>query len=145
MHNSLDVMGWDISEEGFGIRISRDIPAIVRTFMRDSIEDMLAQHDMNREEIQHFITHPGGAKVLEAYQESLDLPRERFAHTWNVLQQFGNMSACSVIFVLERFMDQIAHQRSQANKYDQEYGVLGALGPGFSSELVLLRWAEHST
>lgn len=143
MPDSLDVMGWDISGEGFGIVISRDIPTIVHTFMRESIEEILQRNAMDVGEIAHFITHPGGAKVLEAYQESLGLPREKFAHTWDVLKEYGNMSACSVLFVLDRFMREIAGRReNSAEKTAVEHGLLGALGPGFSSELLLLRWGE---
>ncbi len=142
MPDSLDVMGWNISEAGFGIQISRDIPAIVRSFMRDSIQEILASNRMSTSDVQHFVTHPGGAKVIEAYQESLNLPPSKFQHTWDVLKQFGNMSACSVLFVLERFMDQIAREQAQEQNIAAEYGLLGALGPGFSSELVLLQWGK---
>lgn len=145
MPDSLDVMGWDISEKGFGIVISRDIPTIVHTFMRESIQDILLRNSMDVANISHFITHPGGAKVLEAYQDSLNLPREKFAHTWDVLKEFGNMSAGSVLFVLDRFMREIADRRAESadTEIENEYGLLGALGPGFSSELLLLRWGKE--
>lgn len=143
--DSLDVMGWDISEAGFGIQISRDIPTIVRTFMRESITALLGQHSLRKEQISHFITHPGGAKVLEAYQESLGLPRSAFQDTWDVLNNYGNMSAASVLFVLERFMVRISAERAGEGPADREYGLLGALGPGFSSEVVLLKWEERTS
>ncbi len=133
MPDSLDVMGWDISGDGFGIVISRDIPTIVRTFMRESIEILLAEHDLAPDKITHMIAHPGGAKVLEAYAESLDRPRSDFRHAWEGLRDHGNMSAASVLFVLERFLED--RQEGGAG----EYGLMGALGPGFSSELMLVR------
>ena len=138
--DSLDVMGWDISENGFGITISRDIPTIVQTFMRESIEGLLETHSLGINAIDHYITHPGGAKVLEAYQESLNQPREKFTHTWDVLRNFGNMSASSVLFVLEKFMEEIAARRGEQPGEPPEHGLIGALGPGFSSELLLVRW-----
>ncbi|MEP7217898.1 MAG: 3-oxoacyl-[acyl-carrier-protein] synthase III C-terminal domain-containing protein [Bacteroidota bacterium] len=138
MDDSLDVMGWDIGNEGFKVMISRDIPAIVRTFMRDSIEAFLEEEHLSIDDIDHFIAHPGGAKVLQAYIDSLDLPPEKLEHTRSVLRTCGNMSACSVIFVLEKFLEEIA-LRAPAHPAT-EYGLLGALGPGFASELVLLRW-----
>ncbi|MGE3800945.1 MAG: type III polyketide synthase [Candidatus Kapaibacterium sp.] len=138
--DSLDVMGWDISERGFGITISRDIPTIVHTFMRESIEGLLSDNELEIEQIDHYITHPGGAKVLEAYQESLNQPREKFAHTWDVLRNFGNMSASSVLFVLEKFMQEIEVRRTAEVDPSVEYGLIGALGPGFSSELLLTAW-----
>jgi len=138
LDDSLDVMGWRIGDDGFRVLISRDIPAIVKTFMRDSIETFLAEQGLTVADITHFIAHPGGAKVLEAYAESLDLSQEKLAHTRHVLQQCGNMSACSVIFVLQRFIDEIASRNGTARP--GEYGLLCALGPGFSSEQVLVRW-----
>ena len=138
LDDSLEVMGWDIGNEGFKVMISRDIPAIVRTFMRDSIETFLEANDMGIERIDHFIAHPGGAKVLQAYADSLDLPLEKLDNTREILRSCGNMSAASVIFVLERFMRSIAASDSGA----PSHGLLGALGPGFASELLLMQWGE---
>jgi alkylresorcinol/alkylpyrone synthase len=138
LDDSLDVMGWDIGNDGFRVMISRDIPTIVRTFMRESIEIFLAEQRLTIDDISYFIAHPGGAKVLEAYAESLDIPAEKLAHTRNILHNCGNMSACSVIFVLERFIDEIASRNGTA--VPGTYGLLCALGPGFSSEQVLVRW-----
>ena len=133
MPDSLDVMGWDISGDGFGIVISRDIPTIVRTFMRESIDHLLEDHNLSPEEITHMIAHPGGAKVLEAYAESLERPPSDFRHAWEALRDHGNMSAASVLFVLERFLQE------RGEKCTGEYGLMGALGPGFSSELMVVR------
>lgn len=136
LDDSLDVMGWDIGDDGFRVKISRDIPTIVRTFMRNSIETFLASEGLDISHIEHFIAHPGGAKVLQAYAESLDLPPEKLDYTREILRTCGNMSACSVLFVLDRFMEHASRRAS----IDGTYGLLGALGPGFSSELVLMRW-----
>ena len=150
--DSLDVMGWSISEEGFGIVISRDIPTIVRTFMRESIDHLLGTHDVPLDRVRHLIAHPGGAKVLEAYQESLDRTPDDFRHTWDVLREYGNMSAASVLFVLERFLGErekgegkregsrVGMPLEASSGYKGEYALIGALGPGFSSELVLVEW-----
>ena len=138
MPDSLDVMGWDISEEGFGIVISRDIPTIVRTFMRESIDVLLGEHGLAASDIRYLIAHPGGAKVLEAYQESLERPRSDFRHTWGALRDHGNMSAASVLFVLERFMEDIERDRKGLADGERLYGLMGALGPGFSSELMVV-------
>jgi alkylresorcinol/alkylpyrone synthase len=134
MPDSLDVMGWDIGGDGFRVVISRDIPTIVRTFMRESIEALLLDEGLAMADIEHYVTHPGGAKVIEAYEESLGLEPAQLAHTRETLRDYGNMSACSVIFVLKRFIDELATSGNRG------YGLLSALGPGFSSELVLVRW-----
>ncbi|HVZ38624.1 MAG TPA: 3-oxoacyl-[acyl-carrier-protein] synthase III C-terminal domain-containing protein [Candidatus Kapabacteria bacterium] len=136
LRNSLDVMGWDIGNEGFRVMISRDIPTIVRTFMRESIQAFLAEQQLAMECVEHFIAHPGGAKVLDAYAESLGLPEESLRHTRAILRRCGNMSAVSVLFVLDRFMREIA----AAPSAERQYGLACALGPGFASEQVLLQW-----
>jgi alkylresorcinol/alkylpyrone synthase len=138
LDDSLDVMGWNIGDAGFKVLISRDIPTIVRTFMRESIETFLAEQGLAIDDITHFIAHPGGAKVLQAYADSLGLPWEKLSHTQTVLRTCGNMSACSVLFVLERFIDEIASRNGHAPL--GEYGLVCALGPGFSSEQVLVRF-----
>lgn len=137
LDDSLDVMGWEIGDEGFRVLISRDIPNIVRTFMRESIEAFLARRGLTPRDITHFIAHPGGAKVLEAYAESLALAPEKLEHTRETLRMCGNMSAASVLFVLERFMNHIAEEPLREHG---AYGLLCALGPGFASEQVLVRW-----
>lgn len=134
MPDSLDVMGWDIGGDGFRVVISRDIPSIVRSFMKESIDALLQEQGIDAGQIDHFVTHPGGAKVIEAYEQSLDLAPGQLDHTRAVLRSCGNISACSVIFVLKRYLDELA------DSGDNGYGLLSALGPGFSSELVLLRW-----
>jgi alkylresorcinol/alkylpyrone synthase len=139
MPDSLRVMGWDIDGEGFHVLISRDIPTIVQTFMRESIECFLQRQHLDIADITHYVAHPGGAKVLTAYEESLGLAPDKLRHTREVLRTCGNMSACSVLFVLDRFMRELGEPESDARS---EYGLLGALGPGFSAELVLLQWGE---
>ena len=86
------------------------------------------------QEIQHFVAHPGGKKVLDAYERTLHLSSEKTNHSRNVLSSFGNMSSPTVLYVLERFM------MDDAQKGD--YGLMTALGPGFSGELVLLKWGQ---
>jgi alkylresorcinol/alkylpyrone synthase len=78
------------------------------------------------------VAHPGGAKVIEAYAECLGLPPEKFATAYDVLKNYGNMSSASVLFVLDRFL--------RSEPPDGNYGVMLALGPGFSSDQLLFRW-----
>ncbi len=138
MEDSLDVMGWEITDAGFKIVMSRDIPTIVRTFMRESIDTFLAETGIPSDRIDHYVAHPGGAKVIQAYRESLGLDDRALRHTRDTLRDCGNISACSVLFVLERFMAELDRQRNGT-----EHGILCALGPGFAAELLLLRWEEQ--
>ena len=91
---------------------------------------------MGLDGIAHFVAHPGGAKVLSAYEEALGLDAEQLRHTRAVLRDCGNVSACSVLFVLDCFVREIAQRGVDTS----EHGLLCALGPGFSAEVVRLRW-----
>jgi alkylresorcinol/alkylpyrone synthase len=127
-----DVMGWDLAETGLKVRFARSVPRIVRMRTRATVEEACKKHGIAPEDLRHLVVHPGGMKVLEAYEEalglepgSLDLPRE-------ILREYGNMSSASVLFVLERFLEGYPAGSG-------EPGTISALGPGFSAEHVLFR------
>jgi alkylresorcinol/alkylpyrone synthase len=127
-----DVMGWDVVATGLKVRFSRDIPAIVRRYLSDLITAACRQWGVAKEEIAYCIAHPGGAKVLEAYADSLGLPAVDLSVAYDVLADYGNMSSASVLFVLAEFL----RRQPAAGRY----GLMLALGPGFSAEQVLFRW-----
>ena len=128
-----DVMGWDISERGFRIVLSRAVPDIVKRHLADDVDAFLATEGLGRDDIGSWIIHPGGPRVLEAVQAALDPPRGALDPSWRSLRRVGNTSSVSVLLVLE---DVMTHQRPAPGTW----GLLAALGPGFCSELVLLRW-----
>jgi alkylresorcinol/alkylpyrone synthase len=128
-----DVMGWDISSDGFNIVLSSDVPEMVRKHLRRDIDAFLSEHGLRREDISTWIMHTGGPKVLEATAEALDLPDEALHVSWDCLARVGNLSSASVLLVLEEFMN-------RSRPAVGTYSVLAAMGPGFCSELVLLRW-----
>lgn len=132
--DSLDVMGWDIIDTGFKVIFSRDIPSIVREYVNPNIKEILDIHNLELNDISHYITHPGGLKVINAYEESLALTNGKLDYSRKVLKEHGNMSSPSVIYVLNEF------QNGGKFRLD-EYGLLSALGPGFSSELILFKTA----
>jgi alkylresorcinol/alkylpyrone synthase len=127
------VMGWDISEEGFRIVLSAGVPQVVRDHLREDVDAFLAEHGLTRREIASWVCHPGGPKVLEAMEETLELPPEALAVTWKSLREVGNLSSTSVLLVLA---DTLQEHRPPPGSY----GMLLAMGPGFCSELVLLQW-----
>lgn len=127
-----EVMGWDIVSTGMRVVFSARIPSIIQTLMRENVEELLSGHGLTLDDIEHWVLHPGGAKVVSAYESSLGIDPERLRHTRSVLRDYGNMSSATVFFVLERFL------RERAIK-PGEYGVLAVLGPGFSCELALVR------
>jgi alkylresorcinol/alkylpyrone synthase len=127
------VMGWDISEKGFKIVLSADVPEVARRFLRQDVDAFLAENGLTRADIGSWVCHPGGPKVLEAMQEALEVPEEALAVTWNSLREVGNLSSTSVLLVLA---DTLENHRPAPGSW----GMLLAMGPGFCSELVLLRW-----
>ena len=127
------VMGWDIVDSGFKVVLSPQVPQLVRERARGDVDAFLAANGLSREEVRHWICHSGGPRVLEAFEEALELPREALRRTWDSLQEVGNLSSASVLFVLHDLFDS-----GEARKGD--LGLLIAMGPGFCSELVLLRW-----
>ncbi len=131
--DSEDVMGWDVVDGGLKVRFAKSVPDLVRSIMRQNLCEAAKANGIKLEQLQHFVTHPGGLKVLEAYQESLSLEPDALKDARNVLENCGNMSSVSVLFVLEKFMNRI----SSVNP--GEYGAISAMGPGFSAEHVIFR------
>ena len=127
------IMGWDISESGFRIVLSADVPKMVIDHVGRDVDAFLADQGLRRSQIAHWISHPGGPKVLESMQRCLDLPREAFEVSWRCLKEVGNLSSASVLMVLK---DTIAARRPEPGSL----GLLIAMGPGFCSELVLIRF-----
>jgi alkylresorcinol/alkylpyrone synthase len=127
------VMGWDISENGFRIVLSADVPQVVRDFLRRDVDAFLAEHGLCRSDVSSWVCHPGGPKVLEAMEETLELPAGALDVTWRSLREVGNLSSTSVLLVLA---DTLESHRPEPGSW----GMLLAMGPGFCSELVLLRW-----
>jgi alkylresorcinol/alkylpyrone synthase len=128
-----DMMGWDISEDGFRIVLSPDVPSLVLRHLGKDVDDFLRANNLCKCDIETWIMHTGGPKVLQATQSALNLPDGALANSWNCLRRVGNLSSASVLLVLEEFM---TSKRPTAGSY----GLLAAMGPGFCSELVLVRW-----
>lgn len=131
--NTQDVMGWNISQDGFRIVLSADVPNVIRENLRSDVDLFLEDHGLRRDDISSWIIHTGGPRVLEAVAESLQLADGDLEASWGSLQKVGNLSSASVLVVLEEFL---AHRRGEPGTYS----VLAAMGPGFCSELLLLRW-----
>ncbi len=128
-----NVMGWDISEKGFRIVLSARVPDVIRENLGRDVDALLDEHDLRRTDIGSWIMHTGGPKILEATQEALGLADGALEASWECLRKVGNLSSASVLVVLEEFM---MRRRPEPGSFS----VLGAMGPGFCSELVLLRW-----
>ena len=128
-----DVMGWDVGDDGFRIVLNAGVPNLVREQIRPNVDRFLADNGLELSDVDHFVFHSGGPKVLEAFEEALELPDGALATTWNSLERLGNLSSVSVLMVLR---DTLRSRRARPGSY----GLLLAMGPGFCAEMVLLRW-----
>lgn len=127
------VMGWAIGSTGFRIVLSAGVPQMVLKHIAGDVGTFLRDHGIDRSDIKSFVCHPGGPKVLDAFDEALQLKPEALAVTRRSLANVGNLSSASVLMVLR---DTMAEHRPPAGSL----GLMLAMGPGFCSELVLLRW-----
>jgi alkylresorcinol/alkylpyrone synthase len=129
-YDSLEVMGWDFNNDGFKVLFSKDIPTFINEHIRVDIDHFLQKHNLVLGDIKNFIFHPGGKKVLDAYQDALGVEGDFLKTTREVMNDNGNMSSATVLYVLEKFMRE---------GLTEGYALMMAMGPGFSSEMVLLR------
>jgi len=132
MPHSEDVMGWEVKDSGLHVVFSRDIPMIIKEWLEPNVQEFLNQNNLTIEQITSFIAHPGGKKVLDAYVQALHIDESMTNVSKEVLRKHGNMSSPTVLYVLEQFMLK-EHE-------ENDFGLMAALGPGFSSELVLVNW-----
>ena len=126
--HSLDVMGWDMAEDGLKARFAKSIPDLVASDFRPLLDEFLARNALAFSDIDAFACHPGGAKVLDALEDALHLTRGGLEDSRSVLRDYGNMSAVTVLFVAERMNILRKKQRT----------LLTALGPGFSAAFLML-------
>jgi len=130
--DSLRAMGYDVGAAGFELVLSKNVATLVQQYIGEDVTTFLAAHGLTTTDIGAWVSHPGGPKVIEAINEALDLPPEALELTWRSLGEIGNLSSASVLHVLR---DTIAKPPPSGSA-----GLMMALGPGFCSELVLLRW-----
>ncbi|WP_277455056.1 3-oxoacyl-[acyl-carrier-protein] synthase III C-terminal domain-containing protein [Janibacter sp. DB-40] len=129
-------MGFDVSHHGLRIVLDAQVPAIVGRYIREDVDGFLADHGLSRADIGWWVCHPGGPKVIDALRDALDLSDHDLALTRESLADIGNLSSASVLHVL-------ADTLRERPPVPGSLGMLMALGPGFCSELVLLRAREE--
>jgi alkylresorcinol/alkylpyrone synthase len=127
-----EVMGWNIGTNGFQIKLSTEVATVAEKYLGEDVRNFLADHGLTPADISTWVCHPGGPKVIEAVEHTLDLPADALDHTRNSLRDNGNLSSVSVLDVLRANM---ADPPSAGS-----FGLMMAMGPAFCSELVLLGW-----
>ncbi|KAA0081837.1 type III polyketide synthase [Mycolicibacterium sp. P9-64] len=129
---TVDVMGWNVTSNGFQLVMSKDVPKMADRHLRGEVDAFLADHGLTVADISTWICHPGGPKVIESIVNAIELPQEALAHSWSSMRDHGNMSSASVLDVLRRTIAEPPPEGS--------LGVMLAMGPGFGFELLLLGW-----
>lgn len=127
------VMGWDVGRSGFRVVLAPNVADIVHAHVGEDMKRFLVDHDLELADVEHWIAHPGGPKVLTALAQTLGVDDQVLQHTWQSLRDVGNLSSVSVLEVLQRTM-------VHAPTGSAEPAVMFAMGPGFSAEFVLMRW-----
>jgi alkylresorcinol/alkylpyrone synthase len=130
--DSYSLMGWEFQDDGMQLVLSPELPAVVQAELPALVEGFLAAHNLERQDLKHFVTHPGGARVIDAYRQALQLSDADLRLTEDVLRQHGNISSVSVLIVLEQWLAEAGMARAG-------HGLLSAFGPGFSAELLLFK------
>lgn len=127
------IIGWDVVAGGFKIVLSPHLTELVRSNIRREVDDFLAANHLQCGDISHWIAHTGGPKLLRILEDELQLREDALARSWRSLKNTGNLSSASVLFMLEDII-------SSGDTNAGDYGVMIAMGPGFSVELVLFGW-----
>jgi predicted naringenin-chalcone synthase len=129
---TVDVMGWNVGSSGFQLVMSRDVPKMADDYLRDEVDSFLADHGLSIADISTWVCHPGGPKVLDSIENAIGLPPEALVHSRNSMRENGNISSASVLDVLRRTVAEPPPEGA--------FGLMLAMGPGFSFELLLLQW-----
>jgi alkylresorcinol/alkylpyrone synthase len=130
---SLGVMGWDVQDDGLAAIFSRDIPHLIETHLQQVLDAYLARNGLTRGDIDRFLSHPGGTKVLDALEVAFDIAAGSLVDSRAILAEYGNMSAVTLLFVIERALERGALANGSWNR-----ALLSAMGPGFTAAFVTL-------
>jgi alkylresorcinol/alkylpyrone synthase len=130
--DTVDVMGWNVSSSGFQLVMSRDVPKMADDHLGGEVDRFLADHGLTTADITTWVCHPGGPKVLDAMSNAIGIRHDALRHSWQSMRDNGNISSASVLDVLDRT---IATSPAAGS-----LGLMLAMGPGFSFELLLLGW-----
>jgi alkylresorcinol/alkylpyrone synthase len=126
--NSLNVMGWEVADDGLQVIFDKSIPLLIQRNFRAFYDLFIQEVKLDHKTIEHFLFHPGGMKVIEAFSESLQIDIEKFQYSYSVLKNFGNLSSPTIFFVINEFLN-------EKKFHPNEKGIFCAMGPGFSCEL----------
>ena len=132
-HEAPDLMGWRFTGDGMRLILARGVPEFVDTTVKPVVEKFLVDQGLAIGDLRHLVLHPGGAKVMQTYQSAFGLSAGAVDNSREAMRQYGNQSSASVLFMLH---DLVASGRPVSG----DSGLMMALGPGFSAEMLTLAW-----
>jgi predicted naringenin-chalcone synthase len=135
--DSEDLMGWQLRDTGLKIVLSKRVPTEIKAHAPPAILDFLARHGFGLEDIDHYLLHPGGRKIIDGFEASFGLANDELRPTRDVLRKHGNLSSATVLYILDEHLRAGRGQRG-------DLGLLVAFGPGFGCESLLLRWGARA-
>lgn len=130
--NTTHLMGFDLTDSGLKMILDPEVPQTIADHFPHIIHPFLERNDSSVAQVDHFIFHPGGKKIVQTVEDLFNTLGKNIDDTKEVLRQYGNMSSATVLYVLERFME----KSIPAN----EQGLMLSFGPGFSAQKILLQW-----
>lgn len=133
--DTIDIMGWEVTDKGLEVIFSKKIPQLIKLIWQNHVDSFLNENQTHLSDISQFVSHPGGRKVLEEMESALNIDKALLTYSYTVLKEHGNMSSATVIYVLKHWLE-----KGLTKSNNDEKGIVSSLGPGFSSELLLLEW-----
>lgn len=133
LYDGAEDMGWQLTDRGLRFILSRRVPDFIAGGIGPAIHGFLSDHDLKQSDIRHWISHPGGKKILTAIESQLGLPETALAASHRILADYGNMGSPTVLLVYRETLNSRSPQPG-------DWGVMIGLGPGLTVELALLRW-----
>jgi predicted naringenin-chalcone synthase len=130
--SAADDMVWRIGDAGFDLRLTPEVPNVVKGNIDVLVNKLLSNAGLKQEDIDYYAIHPGGMKILEACESSLNITKEQNENSYHVLRNYGNMSSVTVLFVLKQYLQQL----TQADKGKKILSC--AFGPGITMESMIL-------
>ena len=133
-YNAEHMMGFELRNTGLQMVLDKEVPEKIAEHFPKIVNPFLERNRLSIEDIDHLIFHPGGKKIVQTVEELFGSMGKNIDNTKAVLKEYGNMSSATVIYVLERFMQQ------EAAPQKGDYGLMLSFGPGFTAQRILLKW-----
>jgi alkylresorcinol/alkylpyrone synthase len=131
--DSLGAMGFDLKDSGFHILLAKDVPEMIGEKIEGLVDGFLSRHGLTRADIQGWILHPGGARLLSNVEKALGLTNCNTQPSWDILGNVGNLSSATILFILQEWLEKRPLKKG-------DIAMAAAFGPGFSAEFLLLQW-----